>query len=207
MNWSYIQKKMESPGWKRQYDKVKTRIDDRPWVGVALLFASALLGFPPLAIMAVFAGQLKFNPIMFYATVFVGRTLRFAAVLGGVDLDRPLVPLTSRRASALRRVAPDPLTVGDGLVLERRPPSAMTAPSPSTHRITRAPAPIVGSGASRTTGLDDAPPRRPETAHRSRCRRRRLPSAPRRPRRQPAADRRCGADRPALVGDAAHEIA
>ena len=85
MNWSYIQKKMESPGWKRQYDKVKTRIDDRPWVGVALLFASALLGFPPLAIMAVFAGQLKFNPITFYVTVFVGRTLRFAAVLGGVE--------------------------------------------------------------------------------------------------------------------------
>ena len=84
MNWSYIQKKMESPGWQKQYDKVKNRIDDRPWVGVALSFASALLGFPPLAIMAVFAGQLKFNPITFYATVFVGRTLRFAAVLGGV---------------------------------------------------------------------------------------------------------------------------
>jgi membrane protein YqaA with SNARE-associated domain len=85
MSWKYIQKKMESPNWQRQYDKVKNRIDDRPWVGVVLLFASALLGFPPLAIMAVFAGQLKFNPFTFYITVFVGRTLRFAAVLGGVE--------------------------------------------------------------------------------------------------------------------------
>jgi membrane protein YqaA with SNARE-associated domain len=85
MSWPYIRKKMASPGWRRQYDKVKNRIDDRPWVGVVLLFASALLGVPPLAVMAVFAGQLKFNPFVFYATVFVGRTLRFAAVLGGVS--------------------------------------------------------------------------------------------------------------------------
>jgi len=85
MSWPYVRRKMESPGWRRQYDKVKNRIDDRPWVGIVLLFASALLGFPPLAVMAVFAGQLRFNPVMFYVTVFVGRTLRFAAVLGGVS--------------------------------------------------------------------------------------------------------------------------
>ncbi len=86
MKWSYIQKKMESPRWQVQYDRMKTRIDDRPWVGMALLFFSATLGFPPLAIMAVLAGQLRFNRFSFYVTTFVGRTLRFAAVLGGVSL-------------------------------------------------------------------------------------------------------------------------
>jgi membrane protein YqaA with SNARE-associated domain len=85
MNWAYIQKKMDSPRWQLQYQKVKKRTDERPWVGISLLFASATLGFPPLAIMAVLAGQLRFNRFWFYITTFVGRTLRFAAVLGGIE--------------------------------------------------------------------------------------------------------------------------
>jgi membrane protein YqaA with SNARE-associated domain len=84
MNWAYIQKKMETPRWRQQYDKVKTRTDERPWVGISLVFASATLGVPPLAIMAVLAGQLRFSRFWFYLTTFVGRTLRFAAVLGGI---------------------------------------------------------------------------------------------------------------------------
>jgi membrane protein YqaA with SNARE-associated domain len=86
MKWKYIQKKMESPRWQAQYDKWTSRIDDRPWLGMALLFLSATLGVPPLAIMAVLAGQLHFHRLWFYVTTFVGRALRFAAVLGGVDL-------------------------------------------------------------------------------------------------------------------------
>ncbi len=86
MSWPYIQKKMASPGWQRQYERVERRTHDRPLVGVALLFLSATFGFPPLAVMAVVAGQLRFHRVWFYATTFVGRTLRFAAVLGGVSL-------------------------------------------------------------------------------------------------------------------------
>ncbi|MBA2445989.1 MAG: VTT domain-containing protein [Nocardioidaceae bacterium] len=85
LHWRPIQKKMSSPGWQRQYDKVKRRTDDRPWMGMGLLFLSAVVGLPPLAIMAVLAGQLKFHRFWFFATTFVGRTLRFAAVLGGVS--------------------------------------------------------------------------------------------------------------------------
>lgn len=86
MRWAYIQKKMNTPRWQQQYDKVKKRTDKSPWSGVLLLFLSATLGFPPLAIMAVLAGQLEFNRPLFYVTTFVGRTLRFAAVLGGMSL-------------------------------------------------------------------------------------------------------------------------
>lgn len=86
MHWGYIQRKMESPRWQAQYERVKARTDARPWVGMALVFTSALTGFPPLAIMAVLAGQLALNEFWFYVNVFVGRTLRFAAVLGGVAL-------------------------------------------------------------------------------------------------------------------------
>ncbi|MEJ7706678.1 MAG: VTT domain-containing protein [Nocardioidaceae bacterium] len=86
MNWHFIRKKMASPRWQRQYERVKVRTDRQPWTGVVLLFASATIGFPPLAIMAVLAGQLRFNLLWFVLTTFVGRTLRFAAVLGGVSL-------------------------------------------------------------------------------------------------------------------------
>jgi membrane protein YqaA with SNARE-associated domain len=57
MRWGYIQRKMDKPAWKRRYAKVKSRVDDRPWVGMLLLFASATLGFPPLVIMAVSPGR------------------------------------------------------------------------------------------------------------------------------------------------------
>ena len=84
MDWSYIRKKMEQPDWRRRYDKVKATTDNRPWVGIALLFASSLIAIPPLAITAVLAGQLEFNRLAFYATITIGRTLQFAALLGGV---------------------------------------------------------------------------------------------------------------------------
>ena len=77
-------KKMEQPDWRRRYDKVKATTDNRPWVGIALLFASSLIAIPPLAITAVLAGQLEFNRLAFYATITIGRTLQFAALLGGV---------------------------------------------------------------------------------------------------------------------------
>ncbi|MGH3473009.1 MAG: VTT domain-containing protein, partial [Nocardioidaceae bacterium] len=84
MKWRYIQKKMESPSWQKRYDQVKTMIDERPWAGAGLLALSAVAGFPPLAIMAVLAGQLHFHRVWFYVITFGGRTLRFAAVLGGI---------------------------------------------------------------------------------------------------------------------------
>lgn len=86
MRWSYIQTKMESARWQEQYEKVRIRTQRHPWSGASLLFLSATLGVPPLAIMAVLAGQLSFKRTWFYVTTFVGRTLRFAAVLGGVSL-------------------------------------------------------------------------------------------------------------------------
>ncbi len=52
---------------------------------MAILFVSASVGLPPLAIMAVIFGQLRFNRWWFCITTGAGRTLRFAAVLGGVS--------------------------------------------------------------------------------------------------------------------------
>ncbi len=84
MDWSYIRRKMENPDWARRYERIRTTTDQRPWIGMTLLFTSSLIAIPPLAITAVLAGQLRFNRLAFHATIIVGRTLQFAALLGGV---------------------------------------------------------------------------------------------------------------------------
>ncbi len=84
MDWSYIRRKMANPDWARRYERIRTTTDQRPWIGMALLFTSALIAIPPLAITAVLAGQLRFNRLAFHTTIIVGRTLQFAALLGGV---------------------------------------------------------------------------------------------------------------------------
>lgn len=84
MHWNFVQKIMQRASWKKQYNRVTEQIDKRPWTGNAMVFASATVGLPPLAIMAVIAGQLHFSRVAFYVVTTVGRTMRFAVVLGGV---------------------------------------------------------------------------------------------------------------------------
>jgi membrane protein YqaA with SNARE-associated domain len=86
MHWSYIQKKIEQPKWQQQYEKARHRADSHVLGAASLVFLSATLGFPPMAVIAVVAGQLNFHRWVFYATTLVGRTLRFAALLGGISL-------------------------------------------------------------------------------------------------------------------------
>ena len=85
MQWGVMQRKMQTPRWQRQYAILKAQTVKRSWAGMAMLFASAIVGLPPLAIMAVISGQLHFNRWWFCVTTFAGRTLRFAALLGGVS--------------------------------------------------------------------------------------------------------------------------
>ena len=47
------------------------------------MFLSAASGFPPFAILAVLAGQLRMSLAVFFVLGLAGRWLRFAAVLGG----------------------------------------------------------------------------------------------------------------------------
>jgi len=84
MNWGFIQRQMERPGWQRRYQRVQQQSQDRPWLVVLFCFSSALIALPPLAITAVLAGQLEINRATFHGTVVVGRTLQFAAILSGI---------------------------------------------------------------------------------------------------------------------------
>lgn len=84
MRWSFVRRQMARPRWQRRYDRLQRQTENKPWLAVSLLFSSALVAVPPLAVTAVLAGQLNFNRVLFYATIVVGRTLQFAVLLSGV---------------------------------------------------------------------------------------------------------------------------
>jgi membrane protein YqaA with SNARE-associated domain len=85
MRLPWLRKKMESAKWQESYDRWSIRINSHPGQTAALLFASASIGFPPLYVMAVLAGQLRVRISLFVVTCLVGRYLRFLAILGAAD--------------------------------------------------------------------------------------------------------------------------
>lgn len=85
MNLPWLKKKMASPKWQASYERWSHRVSNHPAQTAALLFASASLGFPPLYVMAVLAGQLRVHIGVFVSTCLVGRYLRFLVILGAAD--------------------------------------------------------------------------------------------------------------------------
>ena len=83
LRWGWIRKKAESPKAKAKLELWRSRTHDRPVIGGLLIFVSAWSGFPPFAVVAVLAGQLRMNVVVFLVVGTVGRTLRFAMFLGG----------------------------------------------------------------------------------------------------------------------------
>ena len=61
LRWGWVRKKVEKPKAKAKLELWQRRTQDRPLIGGLLLFASAVSGFPPFAIVAVLAGQLRMN--------------------------------------------------------------------------------------------------------------------------------------------------
>lgn len=84
LSWSFVRRKMSNPRAQRLRTLWHDRLEARPGVSGAVLFLAATVGLPPLFVMAVVAGQLELNRVGFTAIVLIGRTLRFAAVLGGL---------------------------------------------------------------------------------------------------------------------------
>ena len=81
-----IREKMETEKWQLSYEKWHERIVGRPFLAGGITFASAVTGFPPLAVIAVLAGTLRMNFPIFLVTVVAGRTIRFWLVLAGVGM-------------------------------------------------------------------------------------------------------------------------
>ncbi len=85
MRLPWIKKKMATPKWQQSYERWSKRVHERPNETALLLFASASLGFPPLYVMAVLAGQLRVRLWLFITTCLVGRYIRFLVILGAAD--------------------------------------------------------------------------------------------------------------------------
>jgi len=83
LRWGWVRRKVETPKAQAKLELWRRRTHDRPLVGAVLVFVSAAGGFPPFAIVAVLAGQLRLNVALFMGVGIAGRTLRFAAFLGG----------------------------------------------------------------------------------------------------------------------------
>jgi membrane protein YqaA with SNARE-associated domain len=83
LSWGWVRKRMETPKAQARLEKWRTRTQERPVVTGVLVFLSAFSGFPPFAIVAVLAGQLRMSLTLFFVLGLIGRWLRFAAVLEG----------------------------------------------------------------------------------------------------------------------------
>lgn len=92
LRWRWVRRKVEKPKAQAKLELWRERTHDRPWFAAGLVGVSAVSGFPPFAIIAVLAGQLRMNLTMFVVVGTVGRTLRFAAVLGGAGWLTGLLP-------------------------------------------------------------------------------------------------------------------
>jgi membrane protein YqaA with SNARE-associated domain len=85
LQWGWVRRRMETPKAQARLETWRTRTHERPVVAGALVFVSAFSGFPPFAILAVLAGQLRMQLALFFGLGLAGRWLRFTAVLGGAE--------------------------------------------------------------------------------------------------------------------------
>ncbi len=85
LGWGWIRRKSEQPKNKARLERWRTRTQDRPLLTGLLVFGSALVGLPPLAITSVLAGQLRMSLPQVFVLGLLGRWLRFVAVLGGAE--------------------------------------------------------------------------------------------------------------------------
>ena len=83
---AWVQKKLDRPKIRENYDRWEQRVSGRPWYAAAVLFAAASIGIPPLLVIAVLAGSLHMRFWVFVLSCFVGRALRFYLILAGVAL-------------------------------------------------------------------------------------------------------------------------
>ena len=85
LRWGWIRRKVEKPKAQAVLERWRERTTARPVVAATLVLVSAAAGVPPVAVVAVLAGQLRMNVVLFMVVGTAGRTLRFATFLGGAE--------------------------------------------------------------------------------------------------------------------------
>jgi membrane protein YqaA with SNARE-associated domain len=82
----WLKRQLSSPKRQAQYERWRTFVQGRPFMSGVLTFVSAAIGFPPFFAMAMVAGTLRMNVVVFFVAGLAGRTLFFWAWLLGVGL-------------------------------------------------------------------------------------------------------------------------
>ena len=82
----WLRARMDTPKRQQQLERWRGRVQGRPVVSGVLTFVSAAVGFPPFFAMAMVAGTLRMNVVVFFVAGLLGRTLFFWAWLLGVGL-------------------------------------------------------------------------------------------------------------------------
>ena len=82
----WLRARMDNPKRQEQFERWRGYVQGRPVVSGLLTFVSAAVGFPPFFAMAMVAGTLRMNVVVFFVAGLVGRTLFFWAWLLGVGL-------------------------------------------------------------------------------------------------------------------------
>lgn len=82
----WLRRRMGSPKRQASFARWREYVHGRPVMSGLLTFVSAAVGFPPFFAMAMVAGALRMNALVFFVAGLVGRTLFFWAWLVGLDL-------------------------------------------------------------------------------------------------------------------------
>lgn len=85
LSWGWVRRRVDTPKAQSRLRRWRERTRERPVAAGGLVLASAVGGIPPLAILAVLAGQLRMRVWLFLTLGLLGRWLRFIAVLGGAE--------------------------------------------------------------------------------------------------------------------------
>ncbi len=85
LSWGWVRRRIETPKAQARLQRWRERTDERVIVAGGLVLVSAFSGFPPFAILAVLAGQLRMKVWLFFSLGLLGRWFRFTAVLGGAE--------------------------------------------------------------------------------------------------------------------------
>ncbi|RPJ81661.1 MAG: hypothetical protein EHM13_10080 [Acidobacteria bacterium] len=75
--------RLQSERVARALDRWRDRLEHHPSGPLALIFTSAILGFPPFYAVTLFAGAIKFRLDIFLVIGTIGRVARFAILLFG----------------------------------------------------------------------------------------------------------------------------
>ena len=82
----WLKRQLSSPKRQAQFERWREFVQGRPFMSGVLTFVSAAIGFPPFFAMAMVAGTLRMNVVVFFVAGLLGRTLFFWAWLLGVGL-------------------------------------------------------------------------------------------------------------------------